>query len=46
MESYGLDEFEAADDGAYWAVIDLQTSDPEVTPRIGSVAVGLDAADD
>jgi hypothetical protein len=45
-ESYGLDGFEAADDGVYWVAIDLQTSDPEVTPRIGSVAVELDAADD
>jgi hypothetical protein len=45
-ESYGLDGFEAADDGVYWVAIDLQTSDPEVTPRIGLVAVELDAAGD
>jgi hypothetical protein len=41
-ESYGLDGFEAADDGAYWIEIGLQTSDPEITPHIGSVGLAFD----
>jgi hypothetical protein len=41
-ESYELDGFEATDDGAYWADIELETDDEETTPRVESVGLGLD----
>jgi hypothetical protein len=41
-ESYELDGFEAADDGAYWIEIEFETDDREVTPRVESVVVDLE----
>jgi hypothetical protein len=45
-ESYGLDGFEEADDGAYWVEVALETEDPEVTPRVESIVVEFDADGD
>jgi hypothetical protein len=42
-----LDGFEAAANGIYWVEIELETDDPELTPRVESVVVTLgDAGDD
>jgi hypothetical protein len=41
-ESYGLDGFEESEGSDYWVEVALQTGDPEVTPRIGSVGLAFD----